>query len=275
MSLILKSPDITLFGGRVLSGISSISSAFDLTAAGKIRFDADAISFNGTSGYIQYGGNGWTYEVGENNDITVSFWVKPNIGANQFDMIISSGPTTTSTFLQYVAIQSNASSQLRIVIRHISDSSNSSDGVSYNGTYGSINNNAWNHIMYSFDNSANNLEVAINDSDQSASNTTNGTNTFPVSNTSNPVVGRSGPSSDHYTGCLAEFWMDNVLYDASVESNRRNFIDSDGLPVDPPSSPLVYLHGSASTWTDDGDNITSMGIQTLNNITDCADSPSD
>ena len=255
MSLALKAPDLKVFGDNEIG--------------------VDAINFNGTSSYIDYSGNGWTYEVGENNDITVSFWVKPNIGANQFDMIISSGPATSSTFSQYVAIESNASSQLRIVIRHISDTGNSSDGVSYNGTYGSINNNAWNHIMYSFDNSANNLEVAINDSDQSASNTTNGTNTFPVSNTANPVVGRSGPSSNHYTGCLAEFWMDNVLYDASVESDRRNFISSNSKPVRLPSSPLVYLNGSASTWTDDGDNTTSMGSQTLNNITDCADSPSD
>lgn len=255
MSLILKSPDLALLGEQEIT--------------------VDAIDFNGTSSYIQYGGNGWTYEVGENNDITVSFWVKPNIGANEFDMIISSGPATSSTFVQYVAIQSNASSQLRIVIRHISDTGNTSDGVSYNGTYGSINNNAWNHIMYSFDNSANNLEVAINDSDQSASNTTNGTNTFPVSNTGNPVVGRSQVATNHYTGCLAEFWMDNVLYDASAEAQRRRFISSNSKPVQLPASPQVYLHGSASTWTDDGDATTSMGSQTLNNITDCADSPSD
>lgn len=254
MGIITKSPDLAL-------AINEI--------------DVDAISFNGTSSYIDYAGNGWTYEVGQNNDITVSFWVKPNIGANEFDMIITSGPATSSTFVQYVAIQSNTSSQLRIVIRHVSDTSNNLDGVSYNGTYGSINNNAWNHIMYSFDNSANNLEVAINDSDQSASNATNGTNTFPVSNTSNPQVGRSGPASNHYTGCLAEFWMDNRLLDASVQSNRRKFISDNSKPVRLPSSPLVYLHGSASTWTDDGDNTTSMSTQTLNNITDCADSPSD
>ena len=255
MSLILKTPDLALLGDN--------------------EIDVDAINFNGTSGYIQYSGQGWTSEVGENNDITVSFWVKPNIGANEFDMIISSGAGTSSTFGQYVAIQSNASSQLRIVIRHISDTTNTSDGVSYNGTYGSINNNAWNHIIYSFDNSANNLEVAINDSDQSASNATNGTNTFPVLQTANPVVGRSQVISNHYTGCLAEFWMDNRLFDASVESNRRKFISDNSKPVRLPGSPLVYLHGSASTWTDDGDNFLSMGSQTLNNITDCADSPSD
>jgi len=47
-----------------------------------------------------------------------------------------------------------------------------------------------------------------------------------------------------------------------------------GKPVRLPSDTThYYLTGTASTWANQGTN--SLGTQTLSNITDCADSPSD
>lgn len=241
----------------------------DLALLGENEITVDAIDFNGTSSYIQYSNQGWTYDVDPGDDMTISFWVKPDLGANETGAVITSG--TPGTLRQYIYIQSNASSQVRAFFRF--STNGASDGITYASSYGSLTNNSWNHVLFSYQDSGNTLEVAINDTDQSASNAENGTNNFPTTETANTQMGRSAVSTNHLDACVTEFWMKNQYYDASVESQRRKFISSNSKPVQLPTSPLVYLTGSSSTWSNTGS--TSLGTQTLNNITDCADSPSD
>jgi hypothetical protein len=132
-------------------------------------------------------------------------------------------------------------------------------------------------VVYSFDYSANNLEVAINDTDQSASNSENGSNTFPGTTTADTYLGTLNNSSNYYDGCLTEFWMKDVYYDVSAESNRRRFISSNSLPVRLPANPRVYLNGEAPPGTPSWNNAgsTDLGAETYNNLSTCADSPSD
>jgi hypothetical protein len=256
MSLIIKSPDLALFGEQ------------EIAVPG-------GLDFQGTSSpasYYRYADN-WVKDLTSTSDITVSFWIKPDLVANEATYLIEAGAGGTTR--QYIRVEANASTQLRISIRHTTNGG--SDGITYASSYGSINNNAWNHVLYSFDYSANNLEVAINDTDQSASNAENGLNTFPGTTTADTYLGTLNNNSNYYDGCLTEFWMKDVYYDVSAESNRRRFISSNSLPVQLPAAPRVYLNGEGPTgspgWNNAGS--TDLGVETYNNVSTCADSPSD
>lgn len=271
MSLILKSPDVAMFGTPIVSGSIDLDSVFTMTTAGRVKIDVPGgLDFaGGFNSYYNYANN-WCGGLTSTSDMTVSFWIKPDLVASEITYLIESGAGGATR--QFITVEANSSTQLRIFIRHTTNGSQ--DGITYASSYGSVTNGAWNHIVYGYDYSANNLEVAINDTDQSASNQENGTNTFPGTTTADTYLGVLNQSSNYYDGCLTEFWMDDTYYDVSVESNRRNFIDSDGYPVELPSSPLVYLNGTKDfNWVNSGTY--NMGARNFNNLSDCADSPSD
>lgn len=255
MSLILKSPDLALLGAQE---ITVNSAEFSKTTSSQ-------------RGFVNYQDN-WVKDLSSTSDMTVSFWVYTAYsGALQY-IIDSGGLGTTRQFIRL----ERSSGNTRLFIRHTSNGA--SDGITYASAYGKINLSSWNHVVYSFDYSTNNLEVAINDVDLSASNAENGVNTFPGTTTADTNVGildTGDPttSGNHLFGCLTEFWMKDEYYDVSVESNRRKFISSNGKPVQLPASPLVYLTGNSSTWTNNGTS--NLGTQTIDSISDCATSPSD
>lgn len=246
---------------------------------GPYEIDTDAIDLNGSTSYVKYNDN-WTRDLNSptyNSDITVSFWVKPHSGSsNSIQQIIHSylAGGSGSRTRQSVGLQ-NSGSGMGLFISH--DREGLGDGILYPTGSGVINFDQWNHVVYSWQDSTNNLEIAINDSDQSASNSGTGAHPFPAGSggvaAADTWIGRRSFNDYHFDGCIAEFWMKDVYYDVSLEENRRYFISANGKPQSLPTAPLVYLKGTSTTWSQTGS--TSLGFQTLANITDCADSPSD
>jgi hypothetical protein len=261
MSLILKSPDVALLGEN--------------------EIDVDAISFNGSSSYIQYTNNFFRdtdlryTEVG--NAFTLSFWIKPTLTNNGTFRIIDVRDGTTNQIYQ-VYISTNATTDRRIIIQYEDDNSNF---IGINTGYQATLLNAvqWNHVLYSVKQqggaSGDGLhQLYVNDTAVTFTDTDTGDITATPTSTTDSTIGKlQNAGSGYYQGCLSEVWMKDSYYDLSSEGNRRRFISSNDKPVQLPASPLVYLKGTASTWTNTGS--TDLGTQTLNNITDCADSPSD
>ena len=266
MSLIMKAPDVAML------------------STDPIEIDVDAISFNGSSSNIQYTNNFYRdtdmrytddgSTIG--NAYTLSFWFKPTITANQSERIIDvrSGAVDQvySLYLRadgaskaYLNIQySDTNSQFMFGRTPLNDST--------------IVDGAWNHCLYS----AKQLggtgkfehNFAINDTVLTTTDNDSGDITATPIATTNTSIGKlEGSAGGHFEGCLSEIWMKDDYYDLSVESNRRKFISSNDKPVELPASPLVYLNGSASNWTNDGS--TDLGTQSLNTITNCSNSPSD
>ena len=125
------------------------------------------------------------------------------------------------------------------------------DGILFPTGSGVINFNQWNHVVYSYQDSTNNLEIAINDSDQSASNRGTGAHAFPAGSggvaAADTWIGRRSFNDRYFDGCIAEFWMKDVYYDVSLEANRRYFISANGKPLSLPAAPLIYLKGTSTT----------------------------
>ena len=91
------------------------------------------------------------------------------------------------------------------------------------------------------------------------------------------IIGRNYLT--HYDGCLADVQYRREFTYFEIEAQRRRYIDEFGKPVAHDitgttfsGSRDVILKGDSSSWTQTG---RSIGTQVLNNITDCADSPSD
>jgi len=269
MGIITKSPDLPLLGGPP-------------------EITVDAIEFNGTSSYINYTNN-FFYDVDlvyepvgtHTKSFTLSFWVKPHITAalsyqNILTVYDSVGRQTT------IRVLTDSNSDIRLQFVHSTASSNrDSSNIIWRIPLGDITVNQWNHIMYSVKvvmggNTATFTEhLYANDVDKSSGLFTVSSfdaNAVQTADTNFGLESYSG-AGDWYDGCLSEFWLKDVYYDLSVESNRRRFISENGKPVRLPTSPLIYLNGSSLTWTNSGS--TNLGTQTLNSITDCADSPSD
>ena len=272
MSLIMKSPDVAIIGGAPGEGD---------------EISVDAIAFNGTSSYIQYTNNFFRdtdlryTEV--NNGFTLSLWVKPSTGlANNSVFRIIDVRSGSTNQIYSVLFKTNAAGARQIEILYEDDNSNFLQVTTGYGpsllTLGS-----WNHILYSvkqqggasgdgFHHMFVNDALLTNGSFGNDSDA--GDITATPTTTTNSTIGKLETSgSGYYDGCLSEVWLGDGYYDLSVESNRRKFISSNDKPVQLPASPLVYLKGTASTWANTGSS--DLGTQTLNSITDCADSPSD
>ena len=286
MSLILKSPDVAVFGNRVLSGLASLSSAFDMTAAGILRFDVDAIEFAGSSShYIQYANNFWRdtdlryTETG--NAFTLSLWVNvasANTNASEAIYLLNNQSTTTNEDIRLMVQKSGTQRRIFFIYKDAND-----QPFIITSNYGSISLNTWHHILITSGRVGNptnkvggEAKIYIDDTDETDSITNAEIQAIPDSTLDTTIshqLGQTALQQPWLDGCLSEVWMKDTYYDLTQESNRRLFISAEGKPVDPPSSPLVYLKGTASTWSNTGTS--TLGTQTLNNITDCADSPSD
>jgi len=264
MSLILKSPDLALFGEN--------------------EIDVDAISFNGTSSHIQYTNNFFKdtdmryTEVG--NAFTLSFWIKPVFSTapnvDNFRIIDVRSGSTLQVYSVLLETDTSADQRLRIEYHD-----NNSNILQMNTGFqtGIFTSGSWSHILYSVKQqgglSGDGLhQLYVNDAAVTFTDTDAGDiSSTPIATTNTSIGKLEGSAGSQYNGCLSEVWMKDDYYDLSAESSRRRFISSNDKPVQLPASPLVYLKGTASTWANTGSS--DLGTQTLNNITDCADSPSD
>ncbi len=276
MSLAMKAPDL----------------AFE-------SIDVDSISFNGSSSHIRYE-NSFVGSFGTGGRFVVSFWCKPNIGANETHTIIEANEGTLpgNASIQQIELESNSGSNIRLKIHHFNgNSSNTGERLEFISSYGKVTNNAWNHIAYSGGGSAvptaGLFSLMINDVHESSTTDGSRLSLFPGNTDHETHIGANfndaeTSSSNRYSGCLAEFYVHqgtNQFYDFSVVANRRKFISASKKPVTlPPFTSVsgssvsgMYLRGTASTWANTaGEDVgTTMGTQTLSNITNCADSPSD
>jgi len=227
----------------------------------------DAVDFNGTTSVIRYANNLFRYIPAENADPhtnfthTISFWLKPET-ITDFDTIVSTDafntfPSNSIIFrtggqLQFEYTGSNNSN-----VRIISSSA------------GALSTGSWQHIMLTWNDTTPVLFIdGVVDSHSSIGS---GTDITPDANDGTDFGQRYDDTNGFdYDGCLAEFYIDLNNY-----SDTTKFRSAAGKPVQvpTPSTNYFYLTGSATTWANQGNG--SAGTQTLTNITDCADSPSD
>jgi hypothetical protein len=259
----------------------------DLALLEDNEITVDAIDFNGTSSYVEYpnnlfGGWGWSTSgmvTSEEKGITVSLWIKPASGiTNDTRNIVShfKSPTSYGRESNFMRVNYDASGNARFSFNQNQDSSGNI--VNVNSQYGDLTTDSWNHVLLAIKMNwvgTFTAKMYINDSSITTSSTLGELDNNSPDNDGSTFLGKfdEGVPSGYYDGCLSELWVTDTYYDLDSVGNRRLFISSDSKPVELPTSPLIYLNGSSSTWTNSGTH--SLGTQTLNNITDCADSPSD
>ena len=235
----------------------------------------DAIQFNGQTEKSQIkfgvGPRGGTYEQ------TMSFWVKPNFsGTDVQEQVICEGTNSNRNFVVFMTYNNSATG----VIDFYVDLNNSSSGT---GLYrffanNSLNNNAWNHVVWSIDvesGATQGPSLAINDA--AVTPTLNNSPTLPSQLAdSNSVtwgcentVGYNQTYTKFFDGCLAEVVGYNIYLDTSNVTNRRKFITASGSPATINTSDTgisAYIHGGAETWND---QLNPSSTQRFNNIDDC------
>jgi len=233
---------------------------------GPQEITVDAIDFNGTTSVVRYANNIFQYIPAENADPhtdfthTISFWIKPSTLTNA-DTLVSTDAYNTfpsnairfaSNYIVFEYLGSNNSN-----VRFIQSSS------------GSITTGSWHHIMLTWNDTTPTLY--IDGSLDSHSSIGNGTDITADATDATDFGQRFNDTGGYdYDGCLAEFYIDLNYY-----TNTTNFRSTAGKPVQVPTpiSNYFYLTGDSTTWANQGNG--SAGTQTLTDITDCADSPSD
>lgn len=164
----------------------------------------------------------------------VSFWIKPS--GNNEDVYSDDIDTSASNIIKV-----SSSGDLQILLFNSAASPNLVMAITTSGA--PLNNGQWNHIIASWGVSASNV-MYINDTlaTNTSSYTANGVDwTRP-----NHYIGKAnlGNYNAAFTGELAEFFLDiGTKYDLTL-TERRKFIDADGLPADLGDNGELPLSGS-------------------------------
>lgn len=131
-------------------------------------------------------------------------------------------------------------------------------------TSASLPENTWSHILISVDlSNSSNRHIYVNDASSSASFSVYSNVNINFTNTSHYIFGMPSP----YTptdGRIAGVYLDYTYRDLSVEANRRDFIDENGLYVTPPTSGIISV--PMDDPDDPGRNDGTGGDFTLNGI---------
>jgi len=256
---------------------------------GIVEIDVGSIDFNGGSSKIEYtenffkllGGPMNTSGGSPNAQGFISFWFKPDeifSAGSKPIMQIGTHDGTPSIRLAYNFF----SGGMYLEAEFVGSVNDVGTRVLYTTAIGSITGNAWNHIALGFNNG--NISQFFIDGAKVASSgsTGSGADTAPA-DTENTVIGFDGSVYGNF--CLAELYIDGVFRNTLSDLNK--FISKVASPSAPTAKPSpigkpvrlpsntthYYLTGTASSWANQGTN--TLGTQTLSNITDCADSPSD
>lgn len=242
------------------------------------EIDVEAINFNGSSSTILYDNNLWRDFSANTPTMTCSFWIKPVSENNFFADFIATCPTAGDNDHIIALLKGTGGDGQMGVWFNLESGAGSSNGLSVQTNTG-ITIGSWNHVLFSVSSSSpSSPDLVINGSAVSPTISYNNTTMFGDSATEDSRMGShdgAGSSQvDFLDGDLAEFFLKNTYYDLSQQSNIELFRSSAGKPVDVSAlSPLVYLNGNASTWTNSGSS--SLGTQTLTDITTASTSPSD
>jgi hypothetical protein len=99
----------------------------------------------------------------------------------------------------------------------------------------------WNHVLISADMSnTSNRSIYINGQEQTSEWTTFVNSAIGFSQTTH-YLGSDFTGGSKIKGRLAGVYLDYTYRDLSVEANRRDFIDADGLYVTPPTSGIISV----------------------------------
>lgn len=287
MGIAAKSVDLSILGTKV-GRPESLDFAFTSTQSAELLYLPDAVDFNGSNSEIIYDNNAFrdidldTEPTGTHTkSMTMSLWIKPTMAPSDLNYLIQIYDTIgEQTELSMI---SDSSSNILIGFSHTYMSTallRSSTRTRFATGYGAINNNAWNHLVFSIKiDSVSGVETTtgrlrINGSDYNSSISDINTNDSTIDTTADTQLGRRNDGNFRFDGCLTELFLDDQFYDLDTTSELRKFYSATGKPVNPPTTnKLVHLTGNSTTWSNKG--TTTLGTQTLTNITDCADSPSD
>ena len=258
----------------------------------------DAVDFNGTTSQIRYANSIFrdvNFKFGDSlpQEMTISFWCKLNtIGNNTTchvwnvdDVDNSSSPTQAITTSNSFTADGSGNISWRFFYSTNKTNPNSFF-IGFQTGSGHINLGSWQHfiICVQYDSSGKTVLSRIDGADVlsgiTVTNQDMNSSGFDTADTfigvdkSYGLLGAPNEFGDTFSDmCLTQFFIQDKFYDINQTTNLRKFYSVNGKPVQTPANPLVLLQGSASTWTNSGSS--SLGTQTLSNITDCADSPSD
>jgi hypothetical protein len=286
MGIAAKSVDLSILGTKV-GRPESLDVSFTSTQSAELLYLPDAINFNGSNSHIQYANNLFSdvdldYEATGTHTkaMTMSFWIKPAFSPNQVQYLTHIEDTVgEQTEISFV-VDSSSNITFGFAHSHMSTLAlRASDRIRF-VTTNAVTNNAWNHVVYSTKVELSSgsetwtHRLRINGTDYDSSITDEATMDATIDTTADSYFGRKTDGTLRYNGCLTEFFLDDQFYDLDTTSELRKFYSATSKPVNPPTAnKLVHLTGNATTWTNKG--TTALGTQTLSNITDCADSPSD
>jgi len=231
-----------------MSASNKIIQAAAGNAAGAV--EPVGIDFDGTNDYLSRSSD----LVGNTDSKTFTFscWVYPQeTGLSQFLYDVTSGG--------YFLFSLSASGEFSVQ----GLTSGASIAVLMETSSGSVPFNTWSHLLISVDLANNQGSIFINDVSQTlVTNTKN--NLFIDSSRTGAGIAASSAGGNKVHGRLAGVYLDYTYRDLSVESNRRDFIDADGLYVTPPTSGIISL--PMDDADDPGRNDGTGGDFTLNGI---------
>ena len=240
-----------------------------IRAAGRRRFSganyiAEAVEFDGTNDWLKRS----AMTVTNTKEVTYSFWIRIPTGGGKmiFSALDTASNLTTGIYLRQ---NSNALGDITFQCRN---ASNTSIITHYSTTNPVITNNAWHHVMGSYDLLNTTGSLWINGVQDGTSIQVITNDTIDFSRTFNSI-GSYNSGTSPMNGDLAELYFTNEYIDLTVQSNREKFIDSTGTgaaPVDLGSDgstptgtqPLIYFKGAASVWNA-GTNAGSGGNFTM------------
>ena len=258
---------------------------------GIVEIDVDAIEFNGSSSKIEYTNSFWRYIDPMNDgggppnaEGTFSMWLKPDAifsAGSKPIMQIGSVDGTPSIRVAY-NYSSGGVGGMYLEVEFIGSLNEFGYWKKYTTTIGSLTGNVWQHCAFAFTNGGITAFFIDGATVSSFGINGSGADTDPA-DTENTLIGYDGSTYGGF--CLAELYIDQTHRSLSDMTDFITKVASPSTPTTKPSprgkpvriahpgNNYFYLTGDSTTWANQGTN--TLGTQTLSNITDCADSPSD
>jgi Concanavalin A-like lectin/glucanases superfamily len=236
--------------------------------AGKSRYVARAVNFDGTNDYMTRGG-GLTGAV-DGKVGTCSCWFRLNGGDGNIQYIVVPAGSTGFYLQRY--------SDNKLYVAGFNVSGTQILNFSSSGTYTAS--SGWTQVLASWDLASGALQMYVNDATASPTinNNTNDTIDYTISDwgIGGSIIGLNKLNAD-----VAELYVNFAIrIDLSIEANRRKFISIDKRPVnlgqngELPSGaqPIIYCKGPAASFST---NLGSGGNFTLTgSLADSSTSPS-
>lgn len=209
-------------------------------------YEPNAVKFDGANDYLTRGAD--LTSIADSKSGIVSFWIRIDDPQVATAMTVLENLVSVAGF-QILKLTSNL---LRVVGKNAATTTilNITNTAALTGA-------KWHHFLASWDLATTTTHVYLNDvSDKTSNTVTNDTIDYATA-TPNWAVGSRTDATLKFNGALAELYFAPGQYlDFSTESNRRKFIDADGLPVSlgadgstpTTTAPAIYLKGDNSAF---------------------------